>query len=311
MGGSGGGFYRRIPPDSMKQEYAQVSQRTQSEVYESEVASEIRQLLAQYNDRDTDKLRDYLDEIEEILGEEIEGAIDLRFGGSISKHTYIDGLSDIDCLLLMRDPALERMSPGKILEFFKTILEERLSGIKEIRTGELAITVEYPDGAMIQLIPAVKRGEGFVISTGKGNQWSNIIRPEKFATALTIVNQRCGGKVVPTIKLVKATIYHNVPEEYRLTGYHIESMAIEALKQYSGVMTTKSMLEYFFEKAPNLVLNPIRDRTGQSIHVDDYLGPKNSGLRQEVASRLDLILRRMRTANASEIVPEWLAAIGE
>jgi hypothetical protein len=53
-------------------------------------------------------------------------------------------------------------------------------------------------------------------------------------------------------------------------------MAIEAFKKLSGKDTSKDMLLHFCREATNLVKSPIQDKTGQSLHVDDYLGVKNS-----------------------------------
>ena len=98
---------------------------------------------------------------------------------------------------------------------------------------------------------------------------------------------------------------------YELTGYHIEAMAIEIFKSYSGPRSTKSMLEYFFDKSRDLVLKNIRDKTGQSINVDDYLGPEGSEQRTAISNRLNRVLRRMKNANATGIVNEWLRTISE
>lgn len=53
--------------------------------------------------------------------------------------------------------------------------------------------------------------------------------PENFQMALSERNEQCGGKLVPTIKLAKAVI-GSLPEKQRLTGYHVESLAIAAFR---------------------------------------------------------------------------------
>ncbi|MBE3141104.1 MAG: hypothetical protein IMZ53_11055 [Thermoplasmata archaeon] len=161
------------------------------------------------------------------------------------------------------------------------------------------------------MLPTIRRSEGFKISDGKGG-WSNVVRPDKFASKLTEVNQNCNGKVVPVIKLVKGII-SQLPEDQRLSGYHVESIAIEVFKSYpeSEPMTSKAMLRYFFEHAREVVKSPIKDKTNQSIHVDDYLGQENSPERIRVSYTLDRISRKMKNADELRSTEEWNEILGE
>ena len=45
------------------------------------------------NDRDAGAVRIRLEEIKAILGDTIESSVDTMFGGSVAKHTYVDGIS--------------------------------------------------------------------------------------------------------------------------------------------------------------------------------------------------------------------------
>ncbi|MGH7846924.1 MAG: CBASS oligonucleotide cyclase, partial [Candidatus Binatia bacterium] len=142
-----------------------------------------------------------------------------------------------------------------------------------------------------------------------GDAWSRI-KPEAFFGQLTRSNERCGGKLVPTIKFIKV-VNQTFPETVRLTGYHIESLAIEAFRNYKGALNTKAMLKHFFEDSTNRVLKPITDRTGQSVYVDEYLGAANSQKRRLVSDALDRILRQMKNADASRSREQWLRIVGE
>lgn len=312
MGGTGGAvfFSPKSEISNLQRRLRESEANTKDESYEQELAGRVNGLLVQYNDRDIDKIGSYLETIREVLQEDSEGTIDLRFGGSIQKHTYVDGLSDIDCLVLLKDPELENLSPKEVLNYFTTKLGDRLKNVEAVSVGNLATTIRYEDGTEIQLLPAIRKGSGYAISTTRGDNWSSIIRPEKFAGALTKTNQDFGGKIVPTIKLVKAA-FANLPERYQLTGYHVESLAIEAFKSYQGPKTTKHMLEHFFERAQDLVLKHVKDKTGQSLNVDDYLGSENSSLRKAVSTEMNRISRRMKNANAAGLSSEWLRTIGE
>ena len=130
-----------------------------------------------------------------------------------------------------------------------------------------------------------------------------------FKEALSSRNAACGGKLVPTIKLAKA-INGELPENQRLSGYHVESLAIAAFRNYTGEKTTSAMLPALFERARDLVLSPIKDSTGQSVHVDSYLGPANSVERLAASHLLGRLGRRMRNATAAASVPQWKALFG-
>lgn len=311
MGGSSGGFLYRYKPDQIKPMVDEAVQRTRNEEFEVDVSDRLNELLIEYNDRDVEKTRSYLDKIKELLQEDIEGTVDLRFGGSIAKRTYVDGLSDVDCLVHLKDPALQSMSPKEVLQYFKEKIEQRLGRFVDVSIGNLAVTIEYPDGTKIQLLPAINRGAGVVIPASRGATWSNVIRPDRFAERLTEVNQACNGKVIPTIKLVKGIIDKLLPEEHWLTGYHVESLAIEGFKTYTGNTTIKAMVERFFERSKDLVMRSIKDKTGQSVHVDDYLGGENSRLRRTISNELDNISRKIKNANTQAETSAWLKAIGE
>lgn len=309
--GGGGGVFSRYTPDDYKEKIRETTKTTRDEAFETTVSEMINKLLAEYNSRDVEAVKEHLDEIKEIIKEEIAGTLQLLFGGSVSKHTYVDGLSDIDVLVTIDKSDLYDLSPKKVLEYVSSRLEESLLGVEDISVGKLAVTVVFSDGIEIQLLPAIKHGEGVKIPTGKGDDWSNIIRPDKFAARLTKVNQSHGAKVIPVVKLVKGII-SQFPENQQLTGYHIESIAIEAFKRYpDSRQTTKAMLRYFFKRAKDIVKTPIRDKTGQSINVDEYLGPENSVRRSQTSYTLDRMYRRMKNADTIGSIAEWSEILGE
>ncbi len=306
MGGGGGVFGGNYTPEKYKEIIKESRESTQSAQFETTVNEAINERLAGYS-RDSEITREHLDEIKEIIEEDTIGTIEMRFGGSVSKHTYVDGLSDVDVLVIIDKSELSDSSPQEVLEYVKAKLTDANSqNIEDIRVGKLAVTVKFSGGEEIQLLPAIRRGEGYRIVAQKGDKWSDIIRPDKFATKLTEVNQNCNGKVVPVVKLVKG-ILSQLPEDQQLYGYHIESIAIEVFKSYpdSNPKTPKAMLRYFFEKAKDVVKSPIEDKTNQSIHVDDYLGQKNSMERIRISYTLDRIARRMKNADEVGSVEEW------
>jgi hypothetical protein len=269
----------------------------QEELRQQELNAELNEFLAEeltaYNDRDTQLVRERLDEIVDSLGDSAEEVDRLLFGGSVAKHTYVDGLSDVDALVVLNQPDA---SPRELVERFAQSLLSRLVGsdVLDISTGKLAVTVTYRDGSQVQLLPAVERGGRTSIASEDGSSWRHI-RPHKFAEKLTEVNQSNGNAVVPTIKLAKAVIA-GLPENNRLSGYHVEAIAVDAFKEYTGRRDRVSMLQHLIGHAADAVLRPTGDITGQSVHIDGNLGAANSSARQSTSASLRQLENRIRNA---------------
>lgn len=308
MGGSGGGgYFVDRTPEQIKSELRKEEERTVDQAFDTETAEAIGQLLAQANVRDADATSKALDGIKRVLEGDIEGSVDPRFGGSVRKHTFVDGISDVDTLLILRDPTLKTKTPQKVLDYFERKLRKELPEW-EVSRGKLAITLRR-EGLELQVLPAIRADGATRIPAARGDRWSEI-NPEAFFKKLTETNSRYGGKVVPVIKLAKI-INDRQPEPLQLTGYHLESLAIEAFKGYTGVLNPKAMLVHLFDRARTLVLSPIKDRTGQSVHVDDYLGPANSEDRKAVSAVLDRVNRRMKNADVLRSKEQWMELFGE
>ena len=301
MGGSGGGSYTGWSSDRLTEVVREEAAKAAGE-FEVEVAGLLSDLLAGYG-RDADLVRQRLDEAKETLQDETESSFDTLFGGSVAKHTYVDGLSDVDTLLIVNDSKFEDQAPPQILARIQAILQAGLSKDVVVDHGRMAVSITYPDGMVIQLLPALRTEAGVKVPSVQREGWSDI-DPSAFREALTSLNDQCGGKLVPTNKLAKAVIA-NMPEQYRLTGYHVESLAIATFRGYEGRRTTETMLPLFFERAKTLVLSPIPDITEQSAHVDEYLGTGNSEARQNVGHLLGNLAKRMRNASAGKSETQW------
>jgi hypothetical protein len=252
--------------------------------------------LATFNDRDTGTVNDRLEQIAEALGDAVEGLDRLLFGGSIAKHTYVDGLSDVDALVVLRGD--QPNNPARLIAAFADALRAALpaSAIADVEPGRLAVTITYTDGTQIQLLPARRRGETLSIASEDGRSWRDI-RPRKFAEKLTQVNQANSGSVVPAIKLAKG-ILHQLPEPQRLSGYHVEAIAIDAFKNYHGPNSRQGMLRHLLHHAASTVLRPTGDITGQSVHIDTDLGGANSPDRQRISAAIRRIVSRMDGATS-------------
>jgi hypothetical protein len=281
--------------------------RTLDQEFDARVAGRLGELLEAANKRDTNAIQRALDKIKAALSADIEGTLDPIFGGSVRKRTYVDGISDVDALIILRDPKLRSLSPQGVLAYFEKKAHEELAGW-EVSRGTLSISLTR-EGLELQVLPAAKEEGKTYIPSARGNQWSEI-NPEAFFRKLTATNDKFGKKVVPVIKLAKI-INAQQPEGLQLSGYHLESLAIECFKNYSGVLNPKAMLEHFFDRSRDLVLSPIKDKTGQSVHVDTDLGGANSTIRKEVSAALDRVYRRMKNADVNRSEDQWLEPFGE
>jgi hypothetical protein len=309
MGGSGGGgYFRRESPMDVREALRKEEQSTEDQIFETSVSKDIGDLLTDYNDRDVDAVRRALDQVKKALERDIEeGSISPVFGGSVRKHTYVDGISDVDSLLVLKSEKLATLSPAQVLDYFERQLQERFpkSGLTR---DQMSVTAEL-EGVELQLLPAIRKDGALSIPSVDGKQWSKI-RPDAFLAKLSEVNDNNGGKVVPVIKIVKG-INDSFPDAQRLSGYHVESLAIDAFKDYPGPQNTKAMVEHFFDSAKERVLTPIRDKTGQSVHVDGYAGGKNSECRKAIAQNLDRISRRIKNANATHSRDKWIRILNQ
>lgn len=301
MGGSGGSYFSKDDADGVIKQMRRAEEQTYNAEFESKVNGVIGEILSEYNDRDRDQTKQYLESIKKALEKEIDGTVDLLFAGSVSRHTYVDGLSDIDSLVILDNCDLADGSPEKARSYIAQRLTERFPNTP-IKEGDLAVTISF-NKMQIQVVPAVRCDNDLTISNSTGKRWSKV-NPKRFAELLTKVNESNGGKLVPMIKIAKG-INSKLPENQRLKSYHIESLAIKIFRDYPGKQTTKQMLKHFFAEASLHVLAPIKDRTGQTVHTDDYLGSFESGDRLLRSNALRRINRRMKNADISNSIAEW------
>jgi hypothetical protein len=303
MGGSGDSG-SGVPSLSLEELQARATANTKQAEYRQEVEEILQDALREFNNRDVEAIRRHVNILLDSLSQNLEeGSIRLLFGGSVAKHTYVNGLSDVDLLACLNGTGLEKLSPSEILNTFAAQIRQRLPRT-DVTVGNMAVTVRFSDGHEIQVLPSIRTARGFRVADPETNNWSNVVSPRRFAQKLTTVNQALAGRVVPVIKLAKA-INANLPKPQRLSGYHIESLAIEAFKNYSGNQTQQEMIRHFWQTAGEQVLRPIVDSTGQSRHVDDYLGTANSQARRRVQGAVERICSRIDQANQLHSADSW------
>ena len=301
MGGSGGtGSYFSANDARALEEQAR--RRLEQSRLDSSVNSMLQRELTDINDRDTDLTNERLEAVEQALGDRMGEIERLLFGGSVAKHTFVNGLSDIDALVEIADEDVAERSPAEVLRNLATALRRDLpqGDVEEIQPGSMAVTVKYRDGTEIQLLPAIRVGGELAVSSWDSDSWIQT-RPRDFARVLTATNQSQGGAVVPAIKLAKA-IFANRFGDDGPSGYHVEALAIEAFRNYSGPRTPKAMVTHLVRVASERVLWRIRDRSGQSPYVDDSLGDRDSAARRSLSRKLG---RLAQTMENSQTVDDW------
>ncbi len=242
-------------------------------------------LLARYNSRNTRAVTRHLESLCGFLRQEGNHVVQTMYGGSVRRRTYVNGLSDVDVLLIVNQSSLVNQPPAQVIAYVRDTIQHRLPQ-NTVTAGNLAVTVRYSDGTEIQILPAIRTNTGGVRIAEPGSaRWSNVAQPDRFAAKLTDVNQARGSRVVPAIKLAKAIADCFITSQDRkISGYHMESLAIDAFRNYNGSLDSKTMLNHLFGHSMTAVMRPIADSTGQSRYVDEYLGQANSAGRQRTAT---------------------------
>ena len=160
----------------------------------------LRELLREYNEQEREAINRHLDVLRDSLELKDDDVIRFVLGGSQSKHTAVNGLSDVDALAIINDSSLSGQSPEAIIRQMAERIRQRLPQTS-VSTGDMAVTIKYSDGIAIQILPAIRTKSGVRIADPGTKQWSNVVHPERFAQKLTQVNQANGGRVIPTVKL--------------------------------------------------------------------------------------------------------------
>ena len=97
----------------------------QSSQREIEINDFLETLLKEFNSRDVNAIQTHLSEIEKTLGREIEGLEKILYGGSVSKHTFVEGTSDVDALVFLDSEVYKNQTPGELQDIFYKMLQKR------------------------------------------------------------------------------------------------------------------------------------------------------------------------------------------
>jgi len=286
MGGNGGyGFGRASALSERNQNLAQSLQRTRQQAEATELAQIFSQTMERINQLDTEALGKHKETVLRALNSLFEGGYDLRGGGSRTRHTYVNGLSDVDFLLDLgpysTSSIADKDNSAAVLQAMVGQLQQRMPNT-QLKAGRMAVTVQFSDGQELQILPAFRYHSGYRVPDAQGLGWV-VTKPHVFAKMLSDRNAAVGSKLLRTIKLSKLLCENFA---VGIKSYHLENVALKAFQQYTGPHNDVEMLRHLFNQAKQFVTRPMPDITGQSTHVDKYLSDNNErvGLARQLAA---------------------------
>ena len=141
MAGSGGGPFRNRAPERLTE-----SVRSQeSKESDAELSQFLGELLAAANSRDVPLVNERLAEIKAHLEDTVADELAMISVVPLRSTCSVDGLSDIDSLLIIDKTEFEGTRLAKCFDRITELLRKgdvNRSGV----TRQMAVTVNYPDG---------------------------------------------------------------------------------------------------------------------------------------------------------------------
>jgi len=246
-----------------------------------------------------------VDEVETVLRRKLGNNHRLDFSGSLTKGTYVAGVSDIDFLFIIDDPTMARKPPTLIQRrLFKVLQENCLNLQVTLDKNAVAVTVNE---IFVQIVPALREPQGIRFPAHDGSGWVKV-NPFLFSLKLSEINDRLKGKLVGSIRLAKL-ILSRLQWESRLTGYHLEVLSCSTCEQYAGEISLTAILLHLLKCAPRSVLKPLPDVTGQNRFVDIYMGGASSTARNTASVRIASISKTLALEKEFNNVKNWLSML--
>lgn len=296
MGSSGGGRYYRSARAERQPAPTQQSRLVR-------VRSAISRFLGRVSQPDEQRVEWTKEAVLRKLRSRFGRVVGLRGGGSYSRGTFVNGLSDIDLLIdfgkYSESSLVDKDDPEALRQHASSSLRE-LFPQAQVSTGRMAVTIQFPDGLQLQLLPAFRTRTGYRVPDPERRGWLTT-NPKRFANLLQKRNHELGGRLLPAIKVIKWLCQrHNV----HIRSYHIETLAVKAFEEYQGSDEHSKMVSHFFDYAKDAVLRPVPDVTGQQAHVDEYLNTRRD--RTELAASMKLLFDIVESATEDPALWESL-----
>ena len=188
MGGGGGGTFNSRTPEQIVRQVREAEDKTSVAEFEGELSAMLGEWLAKCNDRDADLVRQRLDSVKEALEGVIDGSFDQLFGGSVAKHTYVNGLSDIDSLILIDGTGLVNQSPQAVLTRMREIIGQRVFflSVVQLKTDWKGRSDAHK--RTLDIYAEVKREARYLIALGSIDEeaWRRVLARYDMASAVGI-----------------------------------------------------------------------------------------------------------------------------
>jgi hypothetical protein len=298
MGSSGGRtYYSPTPPKDWSQLVQASEEETNEKASVTAAESVLQEKLEEINDHDYEGINRHREEIKKKLEAEFEEFDVVLYGGSHSRHTDVNGISDVDVLGVLGDSKNLPPSSKDVIAQVAGVLQERFPN-SSLEVGQMAVTIKFSDGIEMQVVPAFRSGSDFLVPDRHSNGWVRTC-PTKVSDQITETNKATSGKLVPTIKLAKALCNK---EGIDVKSYHLENMALQAFNGYAGKHTLPHMLEHFFNRAKALATQSISDPCGQSADITSHL---NDQQRKDLARKFRSVEAKISHAIQSGSATDW------
>ena len=159
-------------------------------------------MLATYTYSNQHAVASHLGNLRKSLRRQGNHVLQTMFGGSIRRGTDVGGLSDVDALLMVDESSLRNQSPSDVIEYVREVVQRHVF-FGTVRSGKLAVTLNYPDGNEIQLLPALRASDSGIRIAQPGNtKWRNVVRPEVVSRIV-----RSSARAAPSTRTVVRNVF--------------------------------------------------------------------------------------------------------
>ena len=250
-------------------------------------------------------------DLRQVIGKELL-VVDSFLTGSYRRNTLIAPLSkaDVDVMVVL-DRSLRKIGPANALNKVRQVLVSSFPTAQVSRNGQ-AITVTFRD-FLIDVVPAFAvpwlAGSGWDICDSGGMSWLRT-NPDRHSVRSTEVNDRTGGLLVPTVKMLKAW---NRTASQPLRSFHLEALAWSVFDPGTlpyrlwGVQmaTDPENVHAFFSQAPALLTRKLADPATGRGDLGSYL---SASARKDVISKIGIARQRCELAESLAQVNDLSAA---
>ena len=222
--------------------------------------------------------------VRDAMGRELP-VVETFLTGSYRRQTLITPLStaDVDVVVVL-DRSERRRGPRGVLDVAKDALLKSYRTSRVSRNGQ-AITITFRD-FVVDVVPAFAPpwwdldGGGWDICDSGSDAWLRT-DPKKHTERSAKINKRCGGLLVPTVKMLKAW---NRTANEPLRSFHLEVLAWSIfdprwLYHWWGpgalMETDPDNVRRFFAEAGRLLRYGLPDPARGRGDVGGYLSPSS------------------------------------